>query len=136
VPFHRGVWSLVRDLGLLYKSNPDIHGLDHEPGGFEWIDCHDTDQSVISYIRRHKNSEGVVVVVCNFTPVVRDHYRIGVPNHGIYVERINSDAQEYCGSGVGNEGNVHSDEIPAHGRPYSLNLKLPPLGGLVLVYQP
>lgn len=136
VPFHRGVWRLVRDLGQLYKSNSDVYGLDHEPGGFEWIDCHDMDQSVISYIRRTRNSTGAVVVVCNFTPVVRDNYRIGVPNPGTYIERINSDAHEYCGSGVGNQGQVIAEEIPAHGRPYSLNLKLPPLSGVVLIHQP
>jgi 1,4-alpha-glucan branching enzyme len=131
-PMHRSVQALVRDLNNLYRSTPALHVLDCEWQGFEWIDCTNVEQSVVSYIRRGHEPHDFVVVVCNFTPVVRHGYRIGVPAAGFYAERLNTDAAEYGGSGVGNSGGVEAQTIPSHGRPYSLALTLPPLAALVL----
>jgi 1,4-alpha-glucan branching enzyme len=132
-PAHAGVQWLVRDLNRLYQSVPALHELDCESGGFEWIDCNDADNSVISFIRKGRDSR-IVIVVCNFTPVVRRDYRIGVPYAGRYLERINTDAADYGGSGIGNGGSAIAESLPFHGRPCSLNLVLPPLA--TLVFQP
>ena len=130
-PRHRGVQSLVRDLNRLYRSIPALHQLDAEPAGFEWIEPGDAENSVLAYLRR--DSAGApVAVVCNFTPVPRHAYRIGVPVGGDWLERHNSDSADYGGSGVGNQGRVEAEATPCHGRPYSLSLTLPPLGALVL----
>ena len=134
-PKHAGVQRLVRDLNHLYCSIAPLHELDCEPEGFEWIDCHDAEQSVISYIRRGKNRDQFAVTVCNFTPVIRRDYRIGVPRGGYYQEVLNSDAGAYGGSNVGNLGSCISNAIPFQGRPYSLVLTLPPLAALVLLPQ-
>ncbi len=131
-PMHAGMRRLVRDLNHLYRSIPALHELDCEPEGFEWIDCHDAEQSVISYIRRSKDRNLFVVVVCNFTPVVRHNYRVGVPCGGRYREVLNSDAQAYGGGNVGNLGRCTSDLTPFQGRPYSVALTLPPLAVVVL----
>jgi 1,4-alpha-glucan branching enzyme len=125
----------VRDLNQAYRGVPALHELDCEPEGFEWIDCHDAEQSVISYIRRGKDRDQFVVVACNFTPVVRRDYRIGVPLAGLYAERLNTDSEFYGGSGVGNSGHCVADATPCHGRPFSLALTLPPLAVLVLTQQ-
>jgi 1,4-alpha-glucan branching enzyme len=122
----------VKDLNRLYTTTPALYELDFDPAGFEWIDCTDAEQSVISFMRRGKDSGDLVVFVCNFTPVVRRDYRIGVPAPGFYRECLNSDAEAYGGSGIGNEGGVTAESVEAHGRPYSLNLSLPPLAALVL----
>ena len=127
---HAGVMRLLTDLNHLYRSTPALHRHDFDQEGFEWIDCHDTEQSVLSFLRRA--GEQHVIIVLNFTPVVRHHYRIGVPVAGIYHEILNSDATCYGGSGLGNGGRVTTENIPWMGRPYSLNLQLPPLGALVL----
>jgi 1,4-alpha-glucan branching enzyme len=132
---HAGVHRLVRDLNQAYRGVPALHELDCEPEGFEWIDCHDAEQSVISYIRRGKDRDQFVVVACNFTPVVRRDYRIGVPLAGLYAERLNTDSEFYGGSGVGNSGHCVADATPCHGRPFSLALTLPPLAVLVLTQQ-
>ncbi len=131
-PFQSGVLSLVRDLNNFYASNPALYETDCLPEGFMWIDCHDSDNSAISYIRQAKDQDDIIVVVCNFTPIVRESYRIGVPLDGPYAEAINTDATCYAGSGVGNAGRVDAEPIEAHGHPYSLDLKLPPLATLVL----
>jgi 1,4-alpha-glucan branching enzyme len=131
-PLHAGVQRLVRDLNHLYRGVRPLHELDCEPEGFEWIDCHDADQSVISFIRRGKDRERFVVIACNFTPMVRRNYRIGVPRDGYYGERLNSDSDLYGGSGVGNLGGGVAEALPLHGRPFSLALTLPPLAVLVL----
>jgi 1,4-alpha-glucan branching enzyme len=130
-PRHRGLQSLVRDLNWLYRELPALHEQDVEPAGFEWIDASDTQQSVVSYLRKAKNPDRFAVVVCNFTPVPRQDYRIGVPSAGFYKERINTDADLYGGSGMGNLGGVHAEPIATHGRPWSLRLTLPPLATLV-----
>ncbi len=124
---HRGVARWVADLNRLYRALPPLHRGDCDPHGFEWIDCHDADNSIISLLRRSSASEASVVAVCNFTPVPRAGYRIGVPFPGRWREALNSDAQEYGGSGLGNGGQVAAEAIAHHGRPSSILLTLPPL---------
>jgi 1,4-alpha-glucan branching enzyme len=92
------------------------------------VDCNDTASSVVSLLRKGRKPEDTILVVCNFTPVSRDNYRVGVPSDRYWRELLNSDAMEYGGSGVGNLGGKQAEQIPAHGRPYSLLLTLPPLG--------
>ncbi|MEZ5833468.1 MAG: 1,4-alpha-glucan branching protein GlgB [Dongiaceae bacterium] len=134
-PFHRGVRALVRDLNAVYRGIPALHRLDCEAQGFEWIDATDHERSVISFLRRAGPTDPVAVAVCNFTPVPRERYRIGVPEPGYYVERVNTDSAMYGGSNVGNGGGVQAQPVPFHGRPYSIELTLPPLGSLVLEQQ-
>jgi 1,4-alpha-glucan branching enzyme len=131
-PMHRAVQTLVRDLNRLYVSEPALHELDCEPGGFSWIDCHDHENSTIAYLRRGSNPEDCIVVVCNFTPVVRDGYRVGVPHGGYYSEVLNTDSHYYGGSDVGNGGGKMARPDPMHGLPFSLDLRLPPLATVVL----
>ncbi len=130
-PLHEGVRRLVRDLNHLYRGTPALHRLDCEPEGFHWIDVANAAESVVSYMRRGRDPHEVAVIVCNFTPVPRENYRIGVPQPGRYRERINTDAVEYGGSGIGNAGEVHADAYPMHGHPHSICLNLPPLGALI-----
>jgi 1,4-alpha-glucan branching enzyme len=129
---HEGVRMVVRDLNRLYRTRPALHELDCEPAGFEWIDATDTEQSVISFLRRGLSPEDIVIVVCNFTPIVRYGYRLGVPNGGDYLELLNTDGLEYGGTGASNGGRLLTADVPAHGRPHSLALTLPPLSTLVL----
>jgi 1,4-alpha-glucan branching enzyme len=135
-PMHGGVHHLVRDLNLLYRATPALHRLDCEPEGFSWIDANSSDDSVLSFLRRGRDPHQLAAVVCNFTPVPRGDYRIGVPRPGRYVERINTDAEIYGGGGVGNAGEVHADPHPMHGHGYSLRLQLPPLGVLIFTAEP
>ena len=100
--------------------------------GFEWIDCNDGDSSTLSFLRKGQSENEVVLVVCNFTPVPRDNFRIGVPRGGYWLERLNSDAREYGGGGIGNFGGVEAAPLPSHGRTHSLTLRLPPLATLFL----
>jgi 1,4-alpha-glucan branching enzyme len=130
-PFHAGVHDLVRDLNWLYRETPALHRLDCDPEGFAWIDAANGAESVLSYVRRGRDPHELAVIVCNFTPVPRHNYRIGVPRPGRYRERINTDAEIYGGSGIGNAGEVHADAHPMHGQPFSLQLHLPPLGALI-----
>ena len=130
-PLHAGVQRWVRDLNRLYRDTPALHELDFSDAGFSWIDCDDADVSVISFLRRDR-SGGVAVVACNFTPVPRERYRIGVPHGGRWRERLNSDAADYGGSGQGNLGALDAAQIPAHGHGFSLHVRLPPLAVVVL----
>ena len=130
-PLHEGVRRLVRDLNHLYRGTPALHRLDCDPEGFHWIDVANAAESIISYLRRGRDPHEIAVVICNFIPVPRETYRIGVPQPGRYRERINTDAVEYGGGGVGNAGEVHADPYPMHGHPHSIRLNLPPLGALV-----
>jgi 1,4-alpha-glucan branching enzyme len=132
---HQGMQRLVRDLNVLYRETPALYELDCEPEGFEWIDANDSDQSVISFLRKPATGGGVVVVVCNFTPVARTAYRIGVPAPGFYEERLNSDAERYGGANIGNYGGVHASGEGMHGRPFSLTLNLPPFAAVVLQHK-
>ena len=127
-PVHSGAQKWVEQLNRLYRSEPALHEIETDPAGFEWVDCNDTASSVISLLRKGKRPEDTILIVCNFTPVSRDTYRIGVPHDGYWRELLNSDATDYAGSGVGNLGGKQAEEIPVHGRPYSLSLTLPPLG--------
>jgi 1,4-alpha-glucan branching enzyme len=130
---HRGVQSLVRDLNRLHRTLPALHAADCDARGFEWIDCQDALHSVIAWLRRASDRiDDCVLAVCNFTPVPRHGYRIGVPYHGRWTEVLNSDATCYGGSGMGNLGGVNAEPIPWHARPHSVSLTLPPLSLLLL----
>jgi 1,4-alpha-glucan branching enzyme len=135
-PLHAGLQRWVRDLNRFYRAEPAAHQLDFSGYGFQWIDADDAHNSVLSWVRRgHDGAAGPapeIVVLCNFTPVVRYNYRVGVPHPGYWSELLNSDAGIYGGSGVGNMGGVHATPIPCHGRPYSIALTLPPLAALIL----
>lgn len=124
-PAHDGLRSWVRDVNRFYRECPALHELDFDPAGFCWENCHDSDQSVLSFFR--KAGSRTVLVVCNFTPVVRENYAVGVDQGGMWREALNSDSIHYGGSGVGNMGGARAEAIPVHGRPFSLNLVLPPL---------
>ncbi len=129
-PFHQGTQRLVGDLNRLYRDVPALHRHDFTVQGFEWIDCHDAAQSVLSYLRR--NGDEIAIVALNFTPLPRFGYRLGVPHPGRYEEIFNSDSAHYAGSNLGNSGTVYADEVPWMGRPYSIVITLPPLAGVVL----
>jgi 1,4-alpha-glucan branching enzyme len=129
---HAGLQRWVKDLNRAYREHPQLHRHDFTQDGFEWIDSLDSDSSVISYLRRD-GDHPPVAVVCNFTPVVREGYRIGVPRGGTWREILNSDAPFYGGSGVGNMGQVRASDQGCHGRSHTLSLTLPPLGVVVLV---
>ena len=131
-PFHRGLQSWVEQLNRLYREEAALHELDNDPAGFEWVDCNDSAASVLSLLRKGKSSKDTLLVVCNFTPVPRTNYRVGVPSGGFWRELLNSDAPDYGGSSLGNLGGVEAENEPAHGRPYSLNLTLPPLAAVFL----
>ncbi len=134
-PVHSGVQNWVAELNRAYREEPGLHVLDNNAGGFEWVDCNDSLTSTISLLRKTESPQDTVLVVCNFTPVVRTGYRVGVPTGGYWRELLNSDAKEYGGTGIGNLGGVHAEATEAHGRPYSLRLTLPPLGALFLKCQ-
>ena len=134
-PMHRGVQTLVRDLNRLYRELPALHQRDCEAEGFEWLELHDSEQSVLVFMRRAGDAPDVVVA-CNFTPVPRYGYRVGVPLPGYYRERINTDAALYGGGNIGNSGGVIAEDVGSHGRPHSLSLTLPPLGTVILEHQP
>jgi 1,4-alpha-glucan branching enzyme len=135
-PMHHGVQALLRDLNRLYRELPAMHQLDCEAAGFEWLELHDSDQSVVAFLRRGADPARIAVVLCNFTPVPRQGYRIGVPFGGHYSERVNTDASLYGGSNLGNYGGVTAEQRSSHGRPYSLCLTLPPLATVILERQP
>jgi 1,4-alpha-glucan branching enzyme len=127
---HAGLQRWVEDLNRLYRTTPALYERDFDSAGFEWIDSQDAEGSVLSYLRRAKDGR-CVLVVANFTPVPRSNYLVGAPQAGYWAERLNSDATLYGGSGVGNQGGVHTVPVAAHGRFQALNLQLPPLGILV-----
>lgn len=129
-PPHRGIQLLLKDLNHLYSTDPAFHEVDFSPAGFEWIDCSDYESSIVSFIRWSKDYQDALVAIFNFTPVVRYDYRLGVPFQGHWDEVFNSDSEIYGGSNVGNCGGRDSEEIPWQGRTYSINITLPPLGGI------
>jgi len=131
-PEHGGVRRLVQDLNRCLREERALHALDFEREGFEWIDCHDSETSVISFLRRDRGGGETILVVCNFTPVPRQSLRVGVPNGGYWREILNSDAPLYGGSGVGNFGGVQAAPVGAHGKYHSLALNLPPLGAVFM----
>src|SRR3989339_250453 len=129
---HRQVQKWVRDLNHYYKQEPALFEVDFDLDGFSWIDCQDHDNSIISFIRRGKSTGTIVLVVCNFTPVPRYNYRLGVPASGFWQETLNSDSHYYGGSNLGNNNLVETDTIASHGYPQSLALTIPPLAMVVL----
>ena len=131
-PLHRGLMNWVGQLNRVYRSESPLHWFDNDPKGFEWVDCNDAPASIISLLRKGKDGENPVLVVCNFTPVPRQGYMVGVPMGGYWKELLNSDALDYGGSGMGNMGGAEAMQVTTHGRPYSLRLTLPPLGALFL----
>jgi len=133
-PSHAGLKRWVRDLNTLYRGEPLLHTMDFNSAGFEWVDCKDFQRSIISFLRRGQNPNDQLLFVCNFTPVVRQNYRVGVPREGHWKEILNSDAPLYGGSGQGNFGGLSTVPLPIHGRPFSLNMTLPPLG--IVIFRP
>ena len=131
-PHHSGVQSLIRDMNAFMKAHPAMHALDSSPDGFSWIEGGDSENSVLAFERRDADGNAVVVV-CNFTPVVREGYRIGMPSSGRWREALNSDAEIYGGSGVGNMGAVETEGVASHGRDQSVAMTLPPLATLFFV---
>jgi 1,4-alpha-glucan branching enzyme len=129
-PFHRGMASWVKDLNVVYKNERAFYDDDFSWAGFEWVDFNDSENSVVCFLRKSKDGQEIVLCVFNFTPVVRENYRIGVPRGGFWKELLNSDASEYCGSGTGNLGGFNADNVYVQGREWSLNLKLPPQGAV------
>jgi 1,4-alpha-glucan branching enzyme len=129
-PSHADVQRWVKDLNRLYRSEPALYEQDFSNDGFEWIDIHDWENSCISFLRKGKSPENTILVVCNFTPVPRYNYHLGVPSAGFWKEILNSDAQIYGGSGHGNFGGVEASPMPSHGKSCSVSITLPPLGVL------
>jgi 1,4-alpha-glucan branching enzyme len=133
-PPHRGVQRLIADLNRLHTTERALYEVDFEWAGFDWIDASDSATSVLSFLRRARNPEDAIVVVCNLTPVKRENYRVGVPRPGFYREILNTDSSHYEGSDVGNAGGVRAEPIPWNDRPYSIKLHLPPLA--VMYFKP
>ncbi len=131
-PSHKGLQKLVSDLNQLYRNEPALYQVEDSWEGFQWIDLYDSEQSVIVFKRMAIDPDDFLIIVCNFTPVPRNNYRVGVPREGFYTEVLNSDAGEYWGSGVGNYGGKQSEAVPFSSQPYSVSLTLPPLGILIL----
>jgi 1,4-alpha-glucan branching enzyme len=129
-PHHAGVQAWVKDLNRVYQAEPALHESDFDPGGFEWVDYLDAKNSTLSFIRKARSNGDLVLALCNFTPVVRKDYRVGVPRGGFWTEILNSDGELYGGSNQGNTGGVQADSIQLHHRPFSLKLTLPPLAAL------
>jgi len=129
---HAGVQRLVADLNRVYGREPALHEADTDPGGFQWIDCNDWEQGVLCFLRLAREERELILVACNFTPVPRYNYRVGVPCGGFWREIFNSDAHDYGGSGHGNFGGAEAVPVAAHGRQHSLILTLPPLGAVLL----
>ena len=127
-PGHHGVQKWLKHLHILYRGEPALYEVDCESAGFEWVDCTDWEKSIISFLRIGKTSQDYILVVCNFTPVIRYNYRVGVPGGGYWKEVLNGDAVEYGGSGQGNLGGIDATSVPCHGREHSLSLSIPPLG--------
>ena len=131
-PRHAQLRNFLRDLCVIYQHEPALSELDYDPAGFAWIDCYDSDNSVVSFIRRTRNEEDTLVLVCNFTPVPRHGYRLGVPHAGEYYELLNSDADRYGGSGLENLQPMPSGPIYWQSCPHSILLTLPPLSTVIL----
>jgi 1,4-alpha-glucan branching enzyme len=148
---HAGLQRWVRDLNRIYKQEPALWEADNDPAGFTWIDADDAERSVIAFVRRasakhvpdeehspdqkfppDKRFPPALIAIVNFTPVPRREYRLGVPNAGGYMELLNSDAEVYGGSDMGNDGHVATEAVPSHGHPQSIRLIVPPLGFLLL----
>ncbi len=133
---HQQLQRFAQDLNRLYRSEPALYEVDTDWQGFDWVDFHDADSSVVAFLRKAKNQEDFLLFACNFTPVPRHDYRLGVPRPGLYEEILNSDSNLYGGSNVGNLGGVQAENIPSHAHPYSLSLTLPPLAVIIMKAKP
>ena len=131
-PQHEGVRQLIIDLNTIYKASAALHTTDNSANGFEWIDCEDADRSVVSFYRYTEDHSSELAIVCNFTPSPHHGYRIGVNHSGEWRELLNTDADVYGGSGLGNDGLLCATNEARHNRPSSISLTLPPLSVLVL----
>lgn len=131
-PSHAGLQKWIKDLNAFYNSEPALSVQDFSWDGFEWVDFRDVENSVLSFLRKGKSPNDLVLVICNFTPMPRYNYHLGVPRGGVWKEILNSDAHAYWGSGLGNCGQVQAVQVPSHGRSHSVSLTLPPLGVLFL----
>jgi 1,4-alpha-glucan branching enzyme len=131
-PMHKKMSEYVQALNHLYKSETAFYEADTTSEGFELIDCNDVDNSIISFIRKGKDWHDMLIFVFNFTPNVHEGYRMGAPLSGTYVEVFNSDSEEYGGSNVINKEPIIAREIPIHEKPYSIELRIPPLGAVIL----
>ncbi len=129
---HRGILKLVGDLGRVYRDEPALYEWDTDDRGFEWVEANDWQASTLSWLRRGGSTDDIILAIFNFTPVARYNYRMGVPREGHWEEILNTDAADYGGSGLGNLGGVDAHKTGAHGRPFSVNLTLPPLGAVFL----
>jgi 1,4-alpha-glucan branching enzyme len=132
---HAGLRLLVGDLNHLYRSNDALHEGENNPASFEWIDLHDAENNVLSFLRKANSPDRMTVVVCNFSPVPRSSYRIGIPAKGFWKEVLNTDAKHYGGSGRGNFGGLEAVPVPLHGRPWSLTIELPPLAAIFFEFK-
>jgi 1,4-alpha-glucan branching enzyme len=130
-PPHKGITTLLGDLNRLYREETALHQVEFEYPGFDWIDCHDSSQSILSYARKDRAGNELLIIL-NFTPVPRENYRIGVNHPGVYTEIFNSDSEFYGGSNLGNGLGLVSEEKPWMGRNHSIALTLPPLGAILL----
>ena len=133
---HQGVQRWIKALNQIYRRNPALYERDFSPEGFQWLEADDWEQSVVSFLRKGGDEDKPLLVVANFTPIVRENYRLGVPRSGRWQEMLNSDAEAYHGSGQGNLGGVEATPTPSHGYAYSVNLRLPPLAVLYLAPEP
>jgi 1,4-alpha-glucan branching enzyme len=131
---HRGIGWLLSNLNRLYRDEPALHLLDCDPSGFEWVDSNDALQSTLSFLRKDNRGD-MILAAFNFTPVPRRNFRIGVPSGGSWREILNTDAQEFGGSGQGNLGGVAASPLPLHARPHSLTVTLPPLGAVFFKHE-
>ncbi|MCA9267580.1 MAG: alpha amylase C-terminal domain-containing protein, partial [Planctomycetales bacterium] len=131
---HQGLQKMMADLNALYRREPALYEVDFEYTGFEWIDCHSRHESVLAFLRKAKHPEDMLAVCMNFTPVPREWHRLGVPHGGYWQEVFNSDSKFYGGSDVGTHPGVEAELVPHHGRPFSLPIRLPPLG--LVVFKP
>ena len=133
---HQGMAKLVSDLNRIYRQQPALYEVDFDGHGFEWIDCTNHQDSVLCFLRKAKDPRDVLLVLCNFTPVVRDRFRMGVPQAGFYREIFNSDSHHYGGENIGNTHGVAAQRAESHGREYSIELTIPPLAGVILRPEP
>jgi 1,4-alpha-glucan branching enzyme len=127
---HKGVQALIRDMNRLYRDEPALHQRDCEAAGFEWLEANDAEASVLAWLRKGRDGTAPVMVACNFTPIPREGYRIGLPSSGRWREILNSDAEIYGGSGLGNLGMIEAEAVASHGRPFSARITIPPLSSV------
>ncbi|MEX1012931.1 MAG: 1,4-alpha-glucan branching protein GlgB [Waddliaceae bacterium] len=129
---HQGIFQWIKDLNTIYRKEPSLYALDFVPEGFEWVDLYNWEESIISFLRKSPDTKDQLLIICNFTPVPRENYKIGVDQKGQWQEILNSDSKYYGGSNMGNVGRVHTRPLPCYGRDHTLKLTLPPLSILIL----